>query len=133
VECPRKSRRIVGDVEDYRVGVICDRRCPNNMERGAIVDYNHHKFQYVDRHEHAVVIAGFESGCTLNHFVRETNVPPESQGSKRAAPATMPTSGLKVLWGVFQKDFYWFLAEQGPLAQKRKNRTGKFKGSLPGN
>jgi hypothetical protein len=40
--------------------------------------------------------------------------------SKRAAPATMPTSGLKVLW-VYK------------YAQKRKNCTGKFKCSLPGN
>jgi hypothetical protein len=39
---------------------------------------------------------------------------------KHAAPATMPTSGLKVLWAY-------------EYAQKRKNRTGKFKGSLPGN
>jgi hypothetical protein len=41
-------------------------------------------------------------------------------GSKRAAPARMPTSGLKVLWAY-------------KYAQKRKNRNGKFKGSLPGN
>jgi hypothetical protein len=40
--------------------------------------------------------------------------------SKHAAPATMPTNGLKVLWAY-------------EYAQKRKNRTGKFKGSLPGN
>ncbi len=40
--------------------------------------------------------------------------------SKRAAPATMPASGLKVLWAY-------------EYAQKRKNCTGKFKGSLPGN
>jgi hypothetical protein len=39
---------------------------------------------------------------------------------KRAAPATMPTNGLKVLWAY-------------EYAQKRKNCTGKFKGLLPGN
>jgi hypothetical protein len=39
---------------------------------------------------------------------------------RRAAPATMPTSGLKVLWAY-------------EYAQKWKNRTGKFKGLLPGN
>jgi hypothetical protein len=48
VECPRQSRRIVGDVEDYRMGIVCDRRCPNNMESHSIVDYHHHKFKYVD-------------------------------------------------------------------------------------
>ncbi len=40
--------------------------------------------------------------------------------SKRAAPAMMPTSGLKVLWAY-------------EYAQKRKSCTGKFKGLLPGN
>jgi hypothetical protein len=48
VECPRQSGRIVGDVEDYRMGIVCDGRCPNNMESGAIVDYHRHKFQYID-------------------------------------------------------------------------------------
>ncbi len=59
------------------------------MESGAIVDYHRQKFQYVDWHEHAIVVAGFESECTLNHFVRETNVPPESQsdGKSSAAPS----------------------------------------------
>jgi hypothetical protein len=37
VECPRQSVRVVGDVEDYRMGIICDGRCPDNMESGAII------------------------------------------------------------------------------------------------
>jgi hypothetical protein len=56
-----KAERIAGDVEDYRVGIVCDGRCPNNMESGAIVDHHRHKFQCVDQHEHAIVVAGFES------------------------------------------------------------------------
>jgi hypothetical protein len=60
--------------------IVCDGICPNNMESGAIVDYHHHEFQYVDRHNHAIVVAGFELECTLNHFIQEKNVPPESQG-----------------------------------------------------
>jgi hypothetical protein len=48
VECPRQSGRLVGDVEDYRMGIICDRRCLNNMESGAIADYHHREFDYVD-------------------------------------------------------------------------------------
>jgi hypothetical protein len=61
VECPRQSGRIVGDVEDYRMGIVCDRRCPNkNMESSAIVDYHHHKFIYVDQHKHAIIVVGLE-------------------------------------------------------------------------
>jgi hypothetical protein len=38
VECPRQSGRVVGDIEDYRMGIVCDGRCPNNMETGAIIN-----------------------------------------------------------------------------------------------
>jgi hypothetical protein len=61
------------------------------MESGAIVDYHHHKFQYVDQHEHLVIIAGFELECMLNHFVRETNVPPESQGDGKSSSTLQQT------------------------------------------
>jgi hypothetical protein len=37
-----------GKVKDYRMGIVCVRRCPNNMESGKIVDYHHHKLEYVD-------------------------------------------------------------------------------------
>ncbi len=60
MECPGQSIRIVGDIEDYRMGIVCDGRCPNNMESGAIVNYHHHKFKYVDQHEQAVVVVGLE-------------------------------------------------------------------------
>jgi hypothetical protein len=56
VECPRQCRRIVSDVEDDRMGIVCDGRCPNNMESGAIVDYHYHKLEYVDQHKHAIVV-----------------------------------------------------------------------------
>jgi hypothetical protein len=91
VECPRQSRRIVGDVEDYRIGIVCDGRCPNNMESGTIVDNHSHKFQYVDQHEHAVVVVGLESECTPNHFIREINVPPEYQGDRKSSSAFQQT------------------------------------------
>ncbi len=61
MEHPRQIGSIVVDVEDYRMGIICDGRCPNNMESGAIVNYHHHKFKYVDQHEHAIVVGGLES------------------------------------------------------------------------
>jgi hypothetical protein len=61
------------------------------MESGAIVDYHHHKFKYVDQHKHAAVVAGFESECTLNHFVRETNVPPKSQGDGKSSSTFQET------------------------------------------
>jgi hypothetical protein len=61
VQCPKQSRRIVGDVEDYRMGIVCDRRCPNKMESSAIVDYHHHEFEYVDQHKHAVIVVAPES------------------------------------------------------------------------
>jgi hypothetical protein len=61
VECPRQSGRIVGDVEDYRMGIVRERRCPNNTESSAIVNYHHHKFKYVDRHKHATIVVGLES------------------------------------------------------------------------
>jgi hypothetical protein len=91
VECPRQCGRIAGDVEDYRMGIVCDWRCPNNMEGGAIVDYHRHKFKYVDQHEHAVIVVAPESECTLNHFIRETNVPPESQGDRKSSSAFQQT------------------------------------------
>jgi hypothetical protein len=61
------------------------------MESSAIVDYHRHEFQYVDQHEHAIVIAGFESECTLNHFAWETNVPPESQGDGKSSSTLQQT------------------------------------------
>ncbi len=73
------------------MGIVCDGRCPNNMECGTIVDYHHHKFQYINQHEHAVVVAGFELGCTPNHFVQKTNVPPESQGDGESSSALQQT------------------------------------------
>jgi hypothetical protein len=91
VECPRQGGRIAGDIEDYRMGIICDGRCPNNMESGAIVDYYHHKFQYVDQYKHSAVVVGLELECTLNHFVRETNVPPDSQGDGKSSSAFQRT------------------------------------------
>jgi hypothetical protein len=47
-ECPKQSGRVFGDVEDYRMGIVCGGRCLNNMESGAIVDYHCHKLKYVD-------------------------------------------------------------------------------------
>ncbi len=87
VECQRQSGRIVGDIEDYRMGIICDRRCPNNLESGAIVDYHRHKFQYIDQYKHAVVVVGLELECMLNHFVQKTYVPPEFQGDGKSSSA----------------------------------------------
>ncbi len=60
VECPRQSRRVVGDVEDYRMGIVCDGRCLNNMESGAIINYHRHKFNTVDQHKHAIVVVGLK-------------------------------------------------------------------------
>jgi hypothetical protein len=91
VECTRQSGRIVSDVEDYRMGIICDGRCPNNMESSAIVNYLCHKFKYIDQHEHAVVVVGLELECTLNHFIWETNVSPESQGDEKSSSAFQQT------------------------------------------
>jgi hypothetical protein len=91
VECPRQCRRIVGNVEDYRMGSHCDERCPSNIESGAIVDYHHHKFKYVDQHEHVVIVVAPELECTLNHFIRETNEPPESQSDGKSSSALQQT------------------------------------------
>ncbi len=77
VECPRQSRRVVGDIEGYRMGIVCDGKCPNNMESGAIVDYNHHSLKVVDWYKLAIIVIALEAKCTLNTFSRETNVPPE--------------------------------------------------------
>ncbi len=73
--------------EDYRVVIVCDGRCPNYMESGAILDYHRYKFKYVDQHEHAVILVGLELECTLNQFIRETNLPPESQGVGKSSSA----------------------------------------------
>jgi hypothetical protein len=60
VECPRQSRRVVGDIEDNRMGIICDGRCPNNMESGTIINYHNYKFNNIGRHKHAIVVVGLE-------------------------------------------------------------------------
>jgi hypothetical protein len=73
------------------MGIVCDRGCPNNMESGAIVDYHHHKFKNVDQYKHAVVVVGLELECMLNHFVREMNLPPESQGDGKSSSAFQRT------------------------------------------
>jgi hypothetical protein len=61
------------------------------MESGAIVDYHHHKFEYVDQHEHAIIVVASELECMLNHFIRETDVPPESQSDGKSSIAFQRT------------------------------------------
>jgi hypothetical protein len=61
------------------------------MESGTIVDYHHHKLKYVDQHEHAVIVVAPELECTLNHFIREMNVPPESQSDKKSSSTFLRT------------------------------------------
>ncbi len=87
MECPRQCGKIVGDVEDYRMGIVYDGGCPNNMEIGAIVDYHHHELKYVDQHKHAIIVVAPELECTLNHFIRKMNVPPESQNDGKSSSA----------------------------------------------
>ncbi len=91
VECPRQRGRIVSDIEDYKMGVICDGRCPNNMERGAIVDYDCHKFKYIDQHKHPIIVVAPESEGTLHHFIRETNVPPKFLSDGKSSSAFQQT------------------------------------------
>ncbi len=44
------------------------------MECVAIVDYHHHKFQYVDQHEHAIIVVGLELECTLSQCLMDPMV-----------------------------------------------------------
>ena len=60
MECPRQSRKVVGDVEDNRMGIVCDGRCPNNMESDKIINYHCYKFKNVDQHKHAIVVVILE-------------------------------------------------------------------------
>jgi hypothetical protein len=60
VECPRQSGRVVGDIEDNRMGIVCDRRCPNNMESRVIIIYHCYKFKNIDQHKYAVIVVGLE-------------------------------------------------------------------------
>jgi hypothetical protein len=46
----KTSGRVVGDIEDNRMGIVCDRRCPNNIESGAMVNYHRYKFKNVEHH-----------------------------------------------------------------------------------
>jgi hypothetical protein len=69
------------------MGILLDGICPYNMESSVIIDYHCHKFQDVDQHELAAIVAGFELESTPNYFVRETNVPPESLGDKKSSGA----------------------------------------------
>jgi hypothetical protein len=122
VEHPRQSRRIVGDVEDYKMEIVCDGRCPNNMESGAIVDYHHHKFECIDQHEHAVIAVAPELGacwttssgkwmCHQNPKVIKNPPAPSNKlspiaiakGSQEIKWAigishSMPESGLSLSW-----------------------------------
>ncbi len=68
------------------------------MESSAIVDYHHHKLEYVDQYKHAVIVVAPESECTLNHFIQETNVPPESQSGGESSSAAVGQSALPTLW-----------------------------------
>jgi hypothetical protein len=54
------SDGVVGDVEDYRMGTVCDGRCPNNMESGTIINNHRYKFKKVDQYEHAIIVVGLE-------------------------------------------------------------------------
>ncbi len=71
--------------------IVCDRRCLNNMESSTIVDYHYHKLDYVDQHKHAIIVVAPELECTLNHFIRETNVPPESQSDGKSSSTFQQT------------------------------------------
>ncbi len=73
------------------MGIICDGRCLNNMESSTIVDYHHHTLKYVDQYEHAVMVVAPESECMLNHFIWETNMPPESQSGGESSSAFQQT------------------------------------------
>jgi hypothetical protein len=55
-----RAEEFWGEVEDYRMGIVCDRRCPNNIKSGAIINYHHHKFKNVDQHKHAIIVVGLK-------------------------------------------------------------------------
>jgi hypothetical protein len=61
------------------------------MESSAVVDYHCHKLEYVDQYEHAVIVVAPELECTLNLFIREMNVPPESQRDGETSSAFQQT------------------------------------------
>jgi hypothetical protein len=94
VKCPRQRGRVVGDVEDYRMGIVCDGRCWSSMGNGTIVDYHHHKLEDVDQYELAIIVVAPETGCTLNHFIRETNVQPESQRNQESSSGFKETISI---------------------------------------
>ncbi len=82
------------------MGIVCDGRFPHNMESGAIVDYHHHKLKDVDWYEHAIVVVAPESKYTLNHFIQEMNVPPESQCDQESPAPSKELSPIVIAKGV---------------------------------
>ena len=73
---------VAGYVEMYRVEILCYICCGYQVQWSTVVDDNSDKFEHIDGDEQAVSIVFFVYERTLDHFVREHNMPPESEGNR---------------------------------------------------
>jgi hypothetical protein len=78
VDGPIECRNIIRDVEKDGMRIVCNRCCPDNVKCGTVVYNCRNKLKDVDQDECTVRIVALEAESTLNHFVRKSNMPPES-------------------------------------------------------
>ncbi len=76
---PIQCRNIIRDIEKDGMRIACNGGCPDDVKCGAVVYDCCSKLEDVDQDECTIRIIALEAESTLNHFVRESNMPPESQ------------------------------------------------------
>jgi hypothetical protein len=65
--------------------IACNGGCPDNVKCSTVV-YNHrNKLKEVDQDERTIPIVPLEAESTLNHFVRKSNMRPESQCNQESS------------------------------------------------
>ena len=80
MQSPVQSRRIVGNIEDDRMGVIRGISGRNHMQDCAVIQDNCHKLEDIDGDQQIVRIVLFVEQRTLLHLIWEVQVPPKLEG-----------------------------------------------------
>jgi hypothetical protein len=78
VEGPVQCRRVVCDVKENRMRILCDGSCLDNVKCGTVVYDHRDKLKDTDSDERTICIVAFEAKRRLNDFAWETMMPPKS-------------------------------------------------------
>jgi hypothetical protein len=65
--------------------IICNGGCPDDVKCSAVVYDHRNELKDVDQDECTIRIVALEAESTLNHFVRKSNMPPESQCNQESS------------------------------------------------